>query len=1574
MKSVGSGSVSGSEPIAIVGIGCRLPGASSPDAFWQLLRDGCESVGDIPPNRFDSASLHSTETTARGSISSRRGGFLPDIDLFDASFFGISRREAELLDPQQRLLLEVAWETLEDAGIPVERVMGGATGVFLGMWINDFEDRVLWDLGAIDFYMTTGSGRYTASGRLSHTFGFKGPSLTIDTACSSSLVAIHLACQSIRSGESTIALAGGVNLILRPHISIAYSQSSMLSPDGRCKFADARADGYVRSEGVALVTLKSLSRAQEEGDFIYAVILGSAVNNDGHCEGSMGTPDKAGQEDVLRKAYRNASVSPGGVHYVEAHGTGTRAGDPVELQALGRVLMEGRRPGRRCLVGSVKGNIGHVEGAAGIAGLIKVALSISHREIPGTMHFEKPNPAIPWGELPLEVVRTLMPWPDHGTPLAGVSSFGIAGTNAHVVLTAAPPGIPVTALSPSVGIDQSQSRLLLLPISAKSREALKTLAARYVHMVRGMPVSLFGEMCATAAHRRTALEHRLTIAARTPTDCIEALEAFLHGESHPGVVSGVADATGRRVISFVFPGQGSQWPGMGQRLLATQPEFAGVLRECAEAVQEVTGWSVFDVLRGEQGSPPLDQIDVIQPVLFSIQIALARLLASWGVTPDAVVGHSMGEVAAAVVAGAMNIRDAAKVITLRSSLMKRTSGQGGMLLIEQSMVEAKETLRGLGDGVSIAVSNSSRSTVLSGDPGLLMKISETLGRQDVFCRWIKVDVASHSPAMEPLIPDLRGGLKFLRPHSGTISFFSTVVANRIDGKALTPEYWAKNLRQPVLFSRTVARMREEGCNTFLEISPHPVLLPSMEQDLNLGDKPALLLPSMRRGEDDELVLMESLGALFAHGSRIQWRTLLPEGANFRTLPTYPWQRDRFWPDIDRMNFLDPWGNQAEPAGEEKKDRHAATKEEATVRRWIFRPTWKKVDPPSRNDRDFTGSWILVGGTAGLRSALADCFRACGGRVHNEAAPIDNVGAKLKSSRSDAYTGLDDLRGLLYLSVSESEENLPESEQVVRKTSECIRFLQSVATADWIRRPRVWIFTVGGQLSDTADDRSLSPASTGIWGVGRVFAAEHPELWGGLVDLAGGSGGSIAVESIESIIGSRPSRGGFLLRGGEVYRFCVARPSDIPEHDRKINFVPHGAYLVSGGMGGVGFQLARWCAQNGARTLILLSRTALPERRSWGSLSPGDPLRARINAVLELEQHGCTVETWVADVSDESLLRQLIAEYRSEERPPIRGVIHAVGRTEDRLLIDLEPDAVAAVFQEKVGGAYILDRLLGDVEWTIYASSVSAVFAQPGQGAYAAANGVLDGLARHRSARGQWTMTVNWPIWSDIGMAATVAAGRTRELLASMGIGAITADQGVDVLSTAVRLGMGHCLVLPDSPGNHIPSEFLEEDHSTDGHPAAEQATTPVSPGLSAADLLPLAPEKRNALLSHFLRENLARVLKTDQSSFEPDRPFGSYGLASLMGLEFRNSIERLLGLTLPATIVWNYPTLNKLTAHLLSRIFPSSTGVNAARVEALQGGVTPPSPGDGAVDELAREVERLSEEEAAKALLQGKKQ
>ncbi|XXX76158.1 SDR family NAD(P)-dependent oxidoreductase [Sorangium sp. So ce134] len=877
----------GEEAIAIVGMGCRYPGGARDLAgFWRLLEQGADAMREVPKERWDIDAYYDPDPDAPGKTVTRRGAFLDDIDRFDAGFFGISPREAEMMDPQHRLLLETTWEALENAGIVPERLMGSDAGVFVGLMYQDYGMFGASTPEGFNGYLGTGTAPSVASGRISYLLGLKGPSLTLDTACSSSLVAIHLAAQSLRSGECSMALAGGATLMLTPGPYIEFSRLRGLAPDGRCKSFDAAADGAAWGEGSGVVVLKRLSDAERDGDRILAVIRGSAVNQDGRSQG-LTAPHGPAQEEVIRRALAQAGVAASAVDYVEAHGTGTPLGDPIEALALAAALGEGRAAERPLLIGSVKSNLGHTQAAAGVAGVIKTVLAMQQGWIPQSLYFKEPNQRVPWSELPLRVVAQAVPWKPNGKPrIAGVSSFGISGTNAHVLVEETPRREEAEA---------REASSYLLPLSAKSPEALVESARAYHRWLTGGGgrQARLHDIAYTASVRRSHHEHRLGVVGASSDELAAALDAFARGEAPAGLSHGEAPATAPKVV-FVFPGQGSQWLGMGRTLLAEEPAFRAAIEACDEAIRREAGFSVADELRADEGASRLGEIDVVQPVLFAVEVALAALWRSWGVEPDAVVGHSMGEVAAAHVAGALTLQDAAAVICRRSRLLRKVSGKGAMALVELTMAEAEQALAGHADRLSVAVSNGPRSTVIAGEPAALEEVLTKLEQRRVFCRRVKVDVASHSPQMDPLRPELLAALGGLSPREASIPMRSTVTGERLRGGELSAGYWADNLRKPVLFSRAIQDLIDLGHALFVEMSPHPILVPAVEENLHEATAQGAALGSLRRQVDERRSLLESLARLYARGAAVGWERLYPERGRLEQLPTYPWQRQRHW--------------------------------------------------------------------------------------------------------------------------------------------------------------------------------------------------------------------------------------------------------------------------------------------------------------------------------------------------------------------------------------------------------------------------------------------------------------------------------------------------------------------------------------------------------------------------------------------------------------------------------------------------------------------------------------------------------
>jgi polyketide synthase 12/epothilone polyketide synthase D len=886
-----------SEPIAIVGVGCRFPGGVVDTAsYWKLLCEGRDAIADIPPDRWDVKALFDANPKTPGKTYVTRGGFLTGIDQFDPEFFGISPREAAHIDPQQRLLLETAYEAMQDAGEHPGTLSPLKTGVFVGLFIHDYQHIQLDRRELLGAYTGTGTAMSIAANRISYAFDLKGPSVAVDTACSSSLVAVHLACQSIRAGESDCALAGGANVILMPEMTIAMSKASMLSPDGRCKAFDSRANGYVRGEGAGIVLLKRLSKAISDGNPIYAVIRGSAVNQDGKTVG-ISVPSGLAQEALVREACEQGGVSPRDIQYVEAHGTGTPVGDPIEANALGHVLSQGRPTEEPCIIGSVKTNLGHLESASGVAGLIKAALCLRMRSIPKNLHFEKPNPKIDFNALRLRVLTAQEPWPQTARRprLAGVNSFGFGGTNAHVILEEAPERASASATLAPLAATGGE---MLLRLSAHSAEALAGVAQEVTTLLEKGEVP-FEDLAYTLNVRRQEHALRAVVSGKSREELLTALEPYRTGAA---TLSPVPAQPSEGPL-FVYTGMGPQWWAMGRELLATERVFREAVERCDRAFLPLTGWSVLAELQMPEEKSRVNDTTVAQPAIFAVQVGLTELWASWGIRPAAVLGHSVGEIAAAWSAGALSFEDAVTVTYHRSRLQKLTAGTGGMLAVGLGMEEARAALAGLEAEVSIAAVNSPKSVTLSGDTTRLDELRASLEARGIFARPLTVEVPYHSVKMEPLRTELLASLANLQPRQARTPLYSTALGQKVSGEELNATYWWNNVRDPVLFSPTLSKWMEDqravegeadaALPPIVEIGPHPVLASSIRDCLDGARRKALVVPSLRRSFPEQRTLFGSLGRLSAEGLTVDWAALSPKGKLVQ-LPRYPWQRVSCW--------------------------------------------------------------------------------------------------------------------------------------------------------------------------------------------------------------------------------------------------------------------------------------------------------------------------------------------------------------------------------------------------------------------------------------------------------------------------------------------------------------------------------------------------------------------------------------------------------------------------------------------------------------------------------------------------------
>ena len=886
------------EPIAIIGLGCRFPGnANDPSSFWRLLHEGIDGVTEVPPERWDVDAYYDPNPETPGKTYTKQGGFIQQVDQFDPLFFGISPREAASLDPQQRLLLEVTWEALENAGQTPTKLRHSQTGVYVGICTDDYATRNMSpdNFSWMDAHSGTGNARSMAVGRISHFLGLQGPNIQLDTACSSSLVTVHLACQSLRSKESNLALAGGVNLILWPLSTIGRCRLKALAPDGRCKTFDASADGYGQGEGCGMVVLKRLSDAIADGDAILAVIRGSAVNHDGPSSG-LTVPNKMAQKEVIQQALQNARVEPNQVSYVEAHGTGTSLGDPIELESLAAVYGKNRPHNQPLVVGSVKTNFGHLEAAAGISALIKVVLSLQNQEIPPHLHLEKPNPHIPWHQLPLVVPTSAIPWHQgNQSRIAGISAFGISGTNVHMILEEAPE---------QVKTEKSLERTShILALSAKTQKALEELVNSYSHHLKNYPELALEDICHTANTGRSHFNHRLALITSDKAELATKLSNLTAGKEVTGLFSGqIPNSTSSPKIAFLFTGQGSQYVNMGLQLYQTQPIFRQALEQCDEILRPYLDKPLLEVLypqeiAGGENASLLDQTAYTQSALFAIEYALAQLWQSWGIAPDVVMGHSVGEYVAATVAGVFSLEEGLKLIATRGRLMQQLPSGGEMVSVLASEAQVQEAIASYADKVAIAAINGPDSIVISGVGEAIQAICSSLADMGIKTKPLQVSHAFHSPLMEPMLAEFEAVAKEVTYTQPRIPLISNVTGKQATPEIATPEYWVNHVQQPVHFAQSMQTLHQSGYKLFLEIGPKPILLGMGRQCL--PEDVATWLPSLRPPQPDWQQILLSLGQLYTQGVAVDWSGFDRDYPRRKVaLPTYPFQRQRYWREVE----------------------------------------------------------------------------------------------------------------------------------------------------------------------------------------------------------------------------------------------------------------------------------------------------------------------------------------------------------------------------------------------------------------------------------------------------------------------------------------------------------------------------------------------------------------------------------------------------------------------------------------------------------------------------------------------------
>lgn len=1545
--------------IAIIGMAGRFPGAKNIAEFWRNLREGVESISFFTDEELESVNISPGLINDPAYV--KAAGVLEDIDKFDAAFFNYSPREAEVIDPQHRIFLECAAEALENAGYDPEsgnQLIGVYAGTGMGSYLINLctNQELLSSVG--EFQIALGMDKDHLATRVSYKLNLEGPSVTVQTACSTSLVAVHLACQALLNGECDIALAGGVTVKTQQKGGYLYREGGILSPDGHCRAFDTAAQGTVGGSGAGIVVLKKLDEALADGDHIYAVIKGTAINNDGGAKVGYTAPRAEGQAKVIRDALRAAEVEPRTIGYIETHGTGTQLGDPIEITALTRAFRAGTDEKQFCAIGSVKTNIGHLDTAAGVVGLIKTVMALQHKQIPPSLHFTEPNPKIDFDDSPFYVNTSLSGWAANGHPRrAGVSSFGMGGTNAHIVLEEAP------ALAPS----SSPGPCQLLVLSAKTEAALEGMTSNLAGHLKQHPELNLADVAYTLQSGRGAFNHRRTLVCSDTDDAIGALES----RDQQRIVTSFTNFKQRPVI-FMFPGQGTQYANMALELYQAEPTFRKHIDNCSKLLEPHLGIDLRELLypvneNAEEAAKRLGRTKYTQPALFAVEYALAQLLMEWGARPSAMIGHSIGEYVAACLAGVFTLEEALELVAARGRMIEELAA-GAMISVPLPEQDVNVLL---GKDLSLAAVNGPSLSVVSGTFESVENLKQRLAEQGINCRSLRTSHAFHSAMMDPICKPFLELVKSIGPKLPQLPFVSNVTGTWIkESEATDPAYWVRHMRNTVRFAEGLQELSKEPDGVLLEVGPGQTLGGLAKQN-PYAPAEQVVISTLRHSNNpapDRAFLLGALGRLWSAGAQINWARFYGSERRQRIpLPTYPFQRHRYW--IERQN---PAIGAGDTASEGKAGRNANGKK-ADISDWFYAPSWKRTVSPSPVSLDDLKAqpscWLIFLDESGLGDQIAERLRQWNQEVITVQAgewltPISDSSYLLDPCSRDDYDILiGELVGqgkaprrIIHLwSVTAGDQSVPRAERF-QKCQEMgfysLVYLTQALSKNMIGKP-VSISVVTNEAQDVTGSEELSPEKTTIFGPCKVIPQEYPNIDCTSIDIDLSELDSAQQEKAASALIAEILAGHsdsvVAYRAGRRW-VQIFEPAPL---DEKAGANPRlregGVYLITGGMGQVGLALAQYLAQAARAKLILTGRSQFPEKDMWehwlATREEDNRISQKIRVLQYIESLGAEVLTLSADVADEKQMRTVLAA-AADQFGSIHGVIHAAGIIGEKSLCAIRDISRADYdrhLRPKATGLLALEELFKDKEldFCLLVSSLSSILGGLGFAGYSAANNFLDSFAQkqNRASARSW-ISIIWDGWNFTRAAEDQASAPASRIDTGM-----TAEEGTETFRRVISSGNMNQAVISTSDLQERINQWIKLQSLKTERKAESEALLPVHtrPELSSSFIAP-----RNELEST-LADIWCELLGIERVGIEDN--FFELGGHSLLAIQLISRVRDLFQVELPVEALFESPTIKELGMSVIQGQF--------GQVE-----------GESMPDILA-EIELLSEDEARSMLADG---